>query len=414
MNNNNNTITKNNAPKIWPKLPKLPQTPFVSICTPTFNRRPFIPYIIKCIEYQTYPKDNIEWIIVDDGTDPIYDLVKDLPYVKYIGKDKLNLNNEKLTLGRKRNIMHNYAKGDIIIYMDDDDYYPPERISHAVKTLKKNPKAWIAGSSEMHIYFKHVHKMYKFGPYNPIGPFKCSNHSTAATFAFRKELLEHTKYNDDACLAEEKQFLMDYKVPLIQLDPKKTILVFSHNHNSFDKKKLLNDVGKISGSDKVPMIVESSYDVDDFIKSEDLKQFYMNDIDEKLKDYYLGDISNKPDVILQMKEIEKKRDDIIKMRQQQQFEMFQRNAQINDSINKILEYNKTFLKEKRNPIEIENNDLYNKIIELSKKLKSINKEKYDLEIKTYNDIYENTINDINLKNKRLKIYLNVLQNRLNI
>ena len=52
--------------------------PFVSICTPTFNRRPFIPYTIKCIENQDYPKDKIEWIIIDDGSDKIEDLVKNL------------------------------------------------------------------------------------------------------------------------------------------------------------------------------------------------------------------------------------------------------------------------------------------------------------------------------------------------
>ena len=40
--------------------------------------------------------------------------------------------------------------------MDDDDYYPPERISHAVSTLQKNPKALCAGSSTMYIYFKHI------------------------------------------------------------------------------------------------------------------------------------------------------------------------------------------------------------------------------------------------------------------
>ena len=45
------------------------ELPFVSICTPTFNRRPFIPYMIKCFEHQTYPKDRMEWIIIDDGTD---------------------------------------------------------------------------------------------------------------------------------------------------------------------------------------------------------------------------------------------------------------------------------------------------------------------------------------------------------
>lgn len=33
--------------------------------------------------------------------------------------------------------MHEKSKGDILVYMDDDDYYPPERVSHAVETLLK-------------------------------------------------------------------------------------------------------------------------------------------------------------------------------------------------------------------------------------------------------------------------------------
>ena len=57
--------------------------PFVSICTPTYNRRPFIPFMLKCFEHQDYPKDRMEWIIIDDGTDPIEDLVKDHPNIKY-------------------------------------------------------------------------------------------------------------------------------------------------------------------------------------------------------------------------------------------------------------------------------------------------------------------------------------------
>ena len=43
--------------------------PFVSICTPTFNRRPFIPIMFECFRNQNYPKDRMEWIIIDDGTD---------------------------------------------------------------------------------------------------------------------------------------------------------------------------------------------------------------------------------------------------------------------------------------------------------------------------------------------------------
>ena len=39
--------------------------PFVSICTPTYNRRKFIPFLIKCYEQQTYPRQLMEWIVVD-------------------------------------------------------------------------------------------------------------------------------------------------------------------------------------------------------------------------------------------------------------------------------------------------------------------------------------------------------------
>ena len=76
------------------------EMPFVSICTPTFNRRPFIPSMIKCFNHQTYPKDRMEWIIIDDGTDKIEDLISDIPNVKYYKYD------EKMPLGKKRNLMH--------------------------------------------------------------------------------------------------------------------------------------------------------------------------------------------------------------------------------------------------------------------------------------------------------------------
>ena len=31
--------------------------PFVSVCTPTFNRRPFIPTMFECFKNQDYPYD---------------------------------------------------------------------------------------------------------------------------------------------------------------------------------------------------------------------------------------------------------------------------------------------------------------------------------------------------------------------
>ncbi len=270
---------------------KLSKHPFVSICMPTFNRRPFIPIIIECFNNQTYPKDKMEWIIVDDGTDKIEDLVKDHPQVKYYKYD------EKMTLGVKRNLTNSLATGDILIYMDDDDYYPPERVSHAVETLRKNPKALCAGSSEMFIYFKHIHKMYKFGPYGP-------NHATAATFAFRKELLKKTKFEEKASVAEEKKFLKDYTIPFVQLDPKKTILVFSHTQNSFDKKELLNQGPN-------PFINETPVVPADIVKEPNVLKFFMEDIDDILNSYDPGRTENKKDVTKQLENIKVEREKMI-------------------------------------------------------------------------------------------------------
>jgi glycosyltransferase involved in cell wall biosynthesis len=260
--------------------------PFVSVCTPTYNRRPFISAMLKCFDHQDYPKHRMEWIIVDDGTDKVEELVKDHPNVRYFKYD------EKMTLGKKRNVVHDKSVGDILVYMDDDDYYPPQRVSHAVDMLQKNPQALCAGCSELYIYFKHIQKMYQFGPYK-------ANHGTAGTFAFRREMLKDNRYEEEACLAEEKAFLKDYTVPFVQLDPKKVILVFSHEQNTFDKRKLLD-------GPKNKFVKESDKIIDDFIKEKELKEFYLS-IDSLLEDYSPGDPSMKPDVLKQMIKLEETR-----------------------------------------------------------------------------------------------------------
>lgn len=288
--------------------------PLVSICTPTFNRRPFIPFIKKCIENQTYPKSRIEWIIIDDGTDPIGDLVEGIEYVKYFYYP------DKMLLGKKRNLMHSKCSGDIIIYMDDDDYYPKDRVSHAVQTLLENPNFLIAGSSEMHIYFDSKNTVYQCGPYKEF-------HSTAATFAFKKELLLQTSYNEENALAEERHFLKNYTIPLKQLDTQKSIMVFSHKHNSLNKEKLLENMDTTRTK-------LSQFTVDDFIDDAVLKQFYMVDMNDLLTNYEPGKPEYKPKLMEQIKNME-----------------LERNRRLEDH-NKMLEAQKRILNQTQNQIQI--------------------------------------------------------------
>ena len=265
-------------------MPK--EKPFVSVCTPTFNRRPFFPYLIKTFLQQTYPQERMEWVIIDDGTDKVEDLIKDIPNVNYIKYE------DKLTLGKKRNLLNEKSKGDIIVYMDDDDYYPPSRVEHAVDVLLQNPDIKVVGSSILYIYFNKLKKLYRFGPYQ-------KNHSTAATLAFKKELLKETKFDDEAALAEEKKFLKGYSIPLIQLDSKKTILVFSHLHNTFDKNELLLN--------KNDLVKESKENLNKLIKDKELYEFYINNLNKEVDNYELGTILLKPDVVKQKQKMEEER-----------------------------------------------------------------------------------------------------------
>jgi glycosyltransferase involved in cell wall biosynthesis len=306
--------------------------PFVSICTPTFNRRPFIPFMIKCFENQTYPKDRIEWIIIDDGTDPIKDIVETIQQVKYY------YYTEKMLLGKKRNLMHKKCSGDIIIYMDDDDYYPPERVSHAVQTLLYNPTYMIAGCSEMYVYFDSKQKMYRCGPYKEY-------HSTAATFAFRKELLKETSYNNENALAEERYFLKNYTIPLKQLDSLKSIIVFSHKHNSLNKEKLLDSL-------ELTKTVETDLKIDDYFVDPILKQFYTEDMNILLETYEPGKPEHKPKLMEQMKLMENERNKRIeehnKMLEAQQKIMnsLQRNTPINKDIESVKQHYEKLLSDK--------------------------------------------------------------------
>ena len=136
--------------------------PSVSIVTPTYNRRKFIPWIIECIKSQTYPKERMEWLVFDDGEDKIEDALASFRStfnIRYFSSDT------KLPIGQKRNRLNEEARGKIIVTMDDDDYYPPERVAHAVSTLISK-KHQICGSSRNQLYFSDDASIWETGPYN--------------------------------------------------------------------------------------------------------------------------------------------------------------------------------------------------------------------------------------------------------
>src|SRR5277367_5106837 len=103
--------------------------PLISCILPTYNRRPFIAHAIAYFQRQSY--DNRELIILDDGDDPIGDLVPQDAAIRY---ERLP---NRLAIGAKLNLACEMAKGDIIAHFDDDDWYAEWRLSYQAEEMQK-------------------------------------------------------------------------------------------------------------------------------------------------------------------------------------------------------------------------------------------------------------------------------------
>lgn len=210
--------------------------PFVSVVVPTYNRHKFLPNLIQMFLYQKYPQERMELVILDD-TEVEFDMK---PYEKH-ANIRYIYSNVKESIPRKRNRLNNeLSKGEIIVCMDDDDFYPSTRVSHAVKKLTTS-KALIAGSTELYIYDTNTKASYRMGPY---GKF----HATNGTMAYKREYLKDNHYNEDTekVTGEELFFTKEFSNPMVQLVPWDTIICINHQKNTFDKAKIFQEDKKVS------------------------------------------------------------------------------------------------------------------------------------------------------------------------
>lgn len=118
-------------------------TPLVSCIMPTADRRGLAALAIRSFQRQRYP--HRELIVVDDGDDPIDDLVRGDPQICYIRLP------QRTVLGEKRNIACQAAQGELICHWDDDDWMSPERLGFQVAALLRQG-AGACGMSQLLYY----------------------------------------------------------------------------------------------------------------------------------------------------------------------------------------------------------------------------------------------------------------------
>jgi len=101
---------------------------------PTRDRRALLPLAIKSFMNQTYAER--ELIILDDGDQPLLDLIPVHPRVHFHSGPA-----SPQTIGMKRNVLVKLAHGPVCVNFDDDDWSSPDRIEHQLKTLLTSGKA---------------------------------------------------------------------------------------------------------------------------------------------------------------------------------------------------------------------------------------------------------------------------------
>ena len=98
---------------------------FISIITPTYNRADELDSLLKSISDQTFPLDNIECIISDDGSEDNTEIVVKNWQEKSIF-DIIYINQENKGPGAARNHGLEKSRGDLILFIDSDCEAHPE------------------------------------------------------------------------------------------------------------------------------------------------------------------------------------------------------------------------------------------------------------------------------------------------
>lgn len=215
----------------YPKLKQITNYPTVSVVTVTYNRHHIFDIAIDNWNNFIYPKDKIEWIILDDS--PNYSskiLKKKLPKdnrIKYY-----TLKKKIESIGEKRNKINELATNEIIIHMDDDDYYPEDSIFNRISGLLTYNKQCIGCSCVNCINLLDNSCFQTGGGFDE----KTNNLIVAeASLCYYKKFWEKQKYNNNSTSEECKEFLNSRVKDYIDIDSAFVMTAITHNKNMSDR-----------------------------------------------------------------------------------------------------------------------------------------------------------------------------------
>ena len=195
--------------------------PYVSILTVTKNRKKLFPMAIYNWNNFDYPAEKLQWVILDDSDKPGNNLSDILPVDKRIKYVRIS-SKQKIPVSAKRNLIMKHADHDILVNMDDDDFYMPSSVKTRVKVLLQYPEKDIVGCGMICCYDVHQDGFYVLGN-------KCQY--AEASMAFRRRFMEEREFNEQIRLGEGILFMRNRKDKGVRIPWSFVMFAMNHKHN---------------------------------------------------------------------------------------------------------------------------------------------------------------------------------------
>ena len=114
--------------------------PAVTVLVDTYNHERFIEEALVSVVEQDFPRDDMEVLVVDDGsTDRTPEIVRKFePRVRLIRK-------ENGGQASAFNAGIPQAQGKIVAFLDGDDWWAPNKLSHVMRAMNSDPAVGIVG-----------------------------------------------------------------------------------------------------------------------------------------------------------------------------------------------------------------------------------------------------------------------------
>jgi len=218
--------------KYLPPRLDIESCPPISVVTLVYNRKKFFELACHNMLVTDYPKDKIEWIVVDDSDDP---QEQNSDRIVAVGNAAAPLKlvyvplAKKTPVSEKRNIGVEKATNSIVLFMDDDDHYPETSFRRRVAWLTLHPwtpRCVAATTIACYDLLKGISAVNV-----PPLDIPLSQRISEATLTFYKNFWEEKKFPNNILVGEGAEFLESRETEFLEIPPQQIIVAFSHGKN---------------------------------------------------------------------------------------------------------------------------------------------------------------------------------------